>query len=88
MIRYFKLQRLLDGSIDFDFYRRRALAPRRGRIRYFFRRKLLLRHAMYAVALCVGLAVGETLPLPSQCLNCEYAGVAALAGNILPAHMK
>ena len=103
MTRYFRLQKLLDRSIDFDFYRRRAIGLRRGRIRYFFRRKFLLRQAMYAAAVCVGLAVGEAVPLPTTCLNCEYIGgdiadiwrstvehdgTGAFTGNILPANFQ
>jgi hypothetical protein len=73
-----KVHRLSGGAIDYDFYRRRAVALRRSRIRYSLRhllqRKTPLRLAVYAAALCVGLAVGETLPIPTpDCLNCQQA---------------
>jgi hypothetical protein len=99
--RLYRVRRHSDGAIDFDFYRRRAMALRRGRIRYFFRRKILFRYAFYAGALCVGLAIGESMPLPApDCLNCqetainldaarrnatEQDGFVAITGQISPA---
>ena len=71
----FRARRHDDGSIDFDFYRHRATALRRLQIR-LLRRQLPARLALYAGALCVGLLVGEVLPLQTgDCLNCHHVGV-------------
>ena len=69
-------RRRTDGSLDFEYYRRRAVALRRGRIRYFLRRHVPLRLALYAGALCVGLAIGKSMPIePTDCVNCQQADV-------------
>ena len=71
-----RVRRRFDGSIDFDFYRRRAMALRRGRICYYFRRVIAYRLAFYAAAICIGVAIGEHMPLPAaDCLNCQQTGV-------------
>ncbi|MGZ3409495.1 MAG: hypothetical protein ACXWJW_04480 [Xanthobacteraceae bacterium] len=66
-----RVRRLADGSIDFDYYRRRAMRIRRGRIRYMFRQRAFYRRALYAGAVAVGLIIGVTIPLgPVDCRNC------------------
>ena len=71
------VRRLANGTIDYDFYRRRAMALRRSRIRYVGRRKIwrskvFLRNALYAGAVSVGLIVGVTIPLgPTECRTCS-----------------
>ena len=64
-----------DGSIDFDFYRRRAMRLRRSATRSAVRKACTPRRlagvVLYAAAFAGGIAYGAALPIPSQaCRTC------------------
>ncbi len=62
---------------------RTAMLPR-SRLKSFFRRKLWPRHALYAGAICIGLALGRIVPVPETgCAVCRNAD-AAFAVDVTP----